>query len=136
MAFNFFQKKKDSRPDVHRGSKVKISDTKSDISLISKKEDLGTSSKKTAETPKNMTPHISEKSSNLIAENSYVFKIKKNLNKVIVKKAIENHYGIKVASVRILNTKPKKRMRGNIVGKKPGYKKAIAQLKEGYKIEF
>jgi ribosomal protein L23 len=38
--------------------------------------------------------------------------------------------------VRVLNTKYKKRVRGNIVGKKPGYKKAIVQLKEGYKIEF
>ena len=83
-----------------------------------------------------MIPHVSEKASYLIGKNYYVFKIEKNLNKISAKKGIESHYGVKVASVRILNAKSKKRTRGNIVGKKSGYKKAIVQLKEGHKIEL
>lgn len=141
MAFNFFQKK--NRSDSGRTSKVKLSEKlsavleskKSDVSLVSKKENLEPS-KKTVEAPKNMIPHISEKSSTLQGQNSYVFKVEKNVNKIMLKKAVENHYGVKVNMVRVLNTKPKKRIRGNIVGKKPGYKKAIVQLIEGQKIEF
>lgn len=135
MAFNFFQKKKDNRPDDHRGSKVKISDTKSSSISVQKKEDA-VSPKKTSSAPRGTTVHISEKASNLLSQNSYVFKVKKSFNKVMMKKTLEDHYGVKVALVRILNTKPKKRVRGNIVGKKSGYKKAIVQLKEGHKIEF
>lgn len=135
MAFNFFQKKKDNYPNGHRGSKVKISDIKSGSLSVQKKEGA-VSPKKTSSAPQGTMVHISEKASNLLSQNSYVFKIEKSFNKVIVKKTLEDHYGVKVALVRILNTKPKKRVRGNIVGKKSGYKKAIVQLKEGYKIEF
>ncbi|MEK7560233.1 MAG: 50S ribosomal protein L23 [Patescibacteria group bacterium] len=142
--FNFFQKKnKDNRPDGYRDSKEKIPEKssafsgskKSEISESKKTGDLAVS-KKTANSPQKMIFHISEKSSNLTSQNSHVFKVEKNLNKMIVKKIIESHYGVKVASVKILNLKPKKRMRGNIAGKKPGYKKAIVQLKEGSKIEI
>lgn len=134
MAFNFFQRKS-NRPDSNRNSKVKISDTKSDSVSIQKKGDA-LSPKKTSNAPQGTMVHISEKASNLLSQNSYVFKVEKSFNKVIVKKTLEDHYGVKVALVRILNTKPKKRVRGNIIGKKSGYKKAIAQLKEGHKIEF
>ena len=134
--FNFFQKKKkDNRPDSSRGSKVKVSDIKPDTSSISKKEE-DTETKKSANTPQNMIMHISEKSSDLGAKNSYVFKIEKNLNKPIVKKSVEKHYGVKVESVHILNTGEKKRIRGNTIGYKPGYKKAIVKLKEGHAINF
>lgn len=142
MPFNFFQKKKNNRPDVHWDSKEKIPEKspavfgkKSDVSLALKKESTESTSK-TSKAPQNMFPHVSEKSSYLLGQNSYVFKTEKNTNKIMLKKIVETHYGVKVKSVRILNAKSKKRMRGNIVGKKAGYKKAIVQLKDGHKIEF
>lgn len=134
MAFNFFQKNKNNRPDSSRVSKEKISEKSSGI-FGSKKDDVALP-QKAGGAPQGMIPHISEKSSNLSAKNFYVFKMKKNVNKIMLKKMVENHYGVKVETAKILNTKPKKRIRGNIVGKKPGYKKAIVQLKEGHKIEF
>jgi len=141
MPFNFFQRKKN--PDRDRGSKEAILEKspvisttkKPNVSLSLKKEDPE-SSKKTVNAPQNMTLHISEKSSDLQGKNSYVFKIKNNLNKITIKKTVESHYGVKVDFVRVLNTKSKKRIRGNIVGKKAGHKKAVVRLKEGYKIEF
>lgn len=80
-------------------------------------------------------PHISEKSSNSRGGFVYVFKSEKNANKISIKKAVADKYKVSVESVRILNTKPKERRRGNIVGQKPGYKKAIVQLKSGQEIK-
>jgi len=80
-------------------------------------------------------PHISEKSSNLRGSSVYVFKAEKNANKILIKKAVEEKYKVSVGSVRILNTKPKTRRRGNIVGQKSGYKKAIVTLKSGSEIK-
>lgn len=81
-------------------------------------------------------PHITEKATNLIKENKYVFKVFPNANKVNIKKAIERLYNVKVKSVRIINTIGKKRRFGRQEGWKPGFKKAIVNLKEGYKIEL
>lgn len=139
MPFNFFQKK--NRSDSGRTPKegVKKITPSSDFGKekkILKKEEIQDTSKKTNSVPEGMIPHVSEKSSDLQGINSYVFKIQKNLNKIMLKKEVEKHYGVKVDFVRIVNTKPKKRIRGNIIGKKAGYKKAVVRLKEGHKIEF
>lgn len=82
-----------------------------------------------------LKPHISEKATNLQGMFSYVFKVEKNANKIIVKKAVQDKYKVQVLSVRILNTKPKARRRGNIVGQKQGFKKAIVTLKKGNEIK-
>lgn len=137
--FNFFQKKNKNRSDSDRTSKVVKSDKKSAV-LGSKKselleKDINEGAKKTS-FPANMILHVSEKASNMVSQNSYVFKVDKSFNKMSAKKAVESHYGVKVASVHMLNAKSKKRIRGNIVGYKSGYKKAIMNLKEGFKIEL
>lgn len=80
-------------------------------------------------------PHVSEKASFLQGSFTYVFKTERNANKISIKKAVENKYKVSVKSVRILNTKPKERRRGNIVGQKQGYKKAIVTLKSGNEIK-
>lgn len=135
--FNFFQKKsKGNRPDSSdRTHKAKSQTVKPESFSVQKKEIIN-DEKKTTNSPANMIPHVSEKASDLIGKNSYVFKVDKNFNKMIVKRGVESHYGVKVASVHVLNTKPKKRVRGNIMGHKAGYKKAIVQLKDGFKIEL
>lgn len=81
-------------------------------------------------------PHVTEKATIKEEEGKYTFKIFKNANKIEVKKAIENIFNVKVANVRIINIPNKKRKRGRVSGWKNGYKKAIATLKKGYKIEI
>ncbi len=81
------------------------------------------------------TPHITEKATDLTKKNQYVFKIFPRANKVEIKKAVENLYGVDVISVRVINISPKKRRLGRISGWKSGYRKAIVRIKEGQKIE-
>lgn len=83
-----------------------------------------------------ISPHITEKASLLESENKYVFKVRKNANKIQVKRAVEAFYGVKVLSVRIVNIPPKKRRLGRIEGKKKGCKKAIVKIREGEKIQI
>ena len=80
--------------------------------------------------------HITEKAGDLMTLNKYTFRIFRNANKDMVRKAIEKLYGVKVKSVNVINV-PSKAMRlGRFEGTKGGYKKAIITLQEGYKIEL
>ncbi len=84
-----------------------------------------------------ISPVITEKSSNL-AENgkTYVFKVDKKANKIQIKQAIEEAFGVKVKSVNTLNTKPKDKRVGKYTGQTKTYKKAIIILADGYSIEM
>lgn len=81
-------------------------------------------------------PHISEKASLLSEKNQYVFRVLKQANKQEIKKSVEGMYGVKITSVRVTNSHPKKRRLGQIEGWKKGYKKAIVTVQEGQKIEL
>lgn len=81
-------------------------------------------------------PHITEKATDLTKENKYVFRVFPGANKVEVKKAVEDLYGISVLSVRIIRVPSKSRRLGRTMGRKKGYKKAIVKIKKGQKIEL
>ncbi len=81
------------------------------------------------------TPHITEKSTDLVGKNQYVFKVWPKANKIEIKKAIEDLYGVDVLDVKIIKVPPKRRRLGRISGWRKGYKKAIVKIKEGQKIE-
>jgi len=81
------------------------------------------------------TPHVTEKATDLTKKNQYLFKIWPGANKVEVKKAIKDLYGVDVLSVKIINVPSKRRRLGRISGWRKGYKKAIVRIKEGQKIE-
>lgn len=81
-------------------------------------------------------PHVTEKSSYAAKSRQYIFKICKNANKGLVKKAIEDIYNVTVKNVQIINIPSKIKRLGRTVGKKQGYKKAIVRLKEGESIEI
>jgi len=83
-----------------------------------------------------LAPIITEKSTRLMEKNQYQFKVKKDANKTLIKQAIEEIYGVKVEKVRTIKVPEKPRRLGRFFGKKPGYKKAIVTLKEGYSIEI
>lgn len=93
--------------------------------------------KKQNPTPKALvSPHITEKATNLNEENKYVFKIQPKANKIEVKNAIESFYGVDVIDVRIINIPRKKKKTGRATGWVKGYKKSIVKIKEGQKIEI
>lgn len=81
-------------------------------------------------------PHISEKATNLGQVNQYVFEVFPKSNKIEVKKAIENIYGVDVLRVNMIKIPGKTRRIGRTEGFKSGYKKAVVTIKEGQKIEI
>lgn len=83
-------------------------------------------------------PVITEKSTILKDENNQVvFKVAYQANKIEIKKAVEEAFGVQVEKVNVVNKKTwtKKRM-GRNIGKKIGYKKAYIRLAPGEKIEY
>ncbi|HAU07373.1 MAG TPA: 50S ribosomal protein L23 [Candidatus Yanofskybacteria bacterium] len=79
--------------------------------------------------------YISEKATNLVTMNQYVFVVGDKTNKVEVKKNIEKLFDVKVKDVRIINMPSKIRNVGRHSGIKSGFKKAIVVLKDGYSID-
>jgi large subunit ribosomal protein L23 len=57
-------------------------------------------------------------------------------NKIEIKKAVEELFGVTVESVKTYTTHGKIRSRGRFKGKRPDLKRAVVQLKEGDTIEF
>jgi len=82
-----------------------------------------------------ISPHVTEKATDLESQNQYVFKVFPRANKIEIRKAIEEVYGVKVVSVNIINVPRKPRKLGKTIGWKKGFKKAIVKIKEGQKIE-
>jgi len=80
--------------------------------------------------------HVTEKATILTESNQYIFRILPGSNKKEVKRVVEELYGVKVVSVRVITVKGRKRRLGKIKGWTKGYKKAIVRIKKGQKIEI
>lgn len=66
----------------------------------------------------------------------YVFAVRRNANKIQIKKAVEDVYKVKVQSVNTqINSGKLKRVRHQL-GKTPDWKKAVVTLKQGQKIDL
>ena len=76
-------------------------------------------------------PVVSEKSYHQITENRYTFRVHKDAHKTQVRQAVEELFEVKVISVNIVKMPPKPKRRGMIKGTRPGWKKAIVQIREG-----
>jgi large subunit ribosomal protein L23 len=83
-----------------------------------------------------LAPVVSEKSYSLIADRKYSFKVHKDAHKTQVRQAVEELFGVRVENVNISHVRPKPKRRGAIRGTKPGWKKAIVQVREGDTIEI
>ena len=83
-----------------------------------------------------LAPVITEKTANMEAEGKYAFKVATKANKTEIKQAIENNFKVKVVSVNIINSHPKKKRVGRYTGMTNKYKKAIVTLAEGNTISF
>jgi len=81
-------------------------------------------------------PHIAEKSTALQAKGVYVFKIGKKTNKVMVRQAVKEKYGVLPQKVNIINLPHKTVTFRGRKGTRSGFKKAVVYLKKGDKIEI
>lgn len=83
-------------------------------------------------------PIVTEKSTELKdAHNQVVFMVHSAANKIEVKRAVEQAFGVNVVNVNMAKQKPRLRKRfGRTMGTKPGYKKAFIRLAPGDKIEY
>jgi len=83
-----------------------------------------------------IAPVVSEKSYSLIEDNKYSFRVHPKAHKTQIRQAVEELFEVKVVSVNILKVKPKPKRRGWHRGQRPGWKKAIVELREGDRIEI
>jgi large subunit ribosomal protein L23 len=81
-------------------------------------------------------PVVSEKSYEQITQNKYTFKVHQDAHKTQVRQAVEQLFDVTVVSVNILKVQPKPKRRGLTRGIRPGWKKAVVQLKPGDSIEI
>ena len=83
-----------------------------------------------------LAPVVSEKSYSLIGDRKYTFKVHKNAHKTQVRQAVEELFDVHVVNVNIVKVQAKPKRRGLTKGIRPGWKKAIVQLREGDAIEI
>lgn len=81
-------------------------------------------------------PLITERTSDLMADNKYTFAVDRKANKLEIKDAVEKLFDVKVEHVNTMNVKPKKKRVGRHEGYTSGYKKAIVTLAQGNTIEL
>ena len=80
-------------------------------------------------------PIITEKSALLAEKAVYTFEVAKDANKVEIKKAIEEIFGVKVVAIRTVNVHKKAKRMSRYEGFKSAYKKAIVRLEPGQTIK-
>lgn len=86
-------------------------------------------------------PIVTEKMERLTSKvNQYGFIVDKKANKLQIKKAIEDLYGVTVDSVNTIRYAGKQKSRytkaGFLTGRTNSFKKALVTLKNGEKIDF
>ena len=86
-------------------------------------------------------PIVTEKMTGLSEKfNRYGFIVSKNANKIQIKKAVEDLYGVQVDTVNTMRYGGKVKSRntrsGVISGRTASYKKAIVTVAEGEQIDF
>jgi len=84
-----------------------------------------------------LAPHVSEKTT-MIADKhrQVVFKVLRDANKLEIKKAVEELFNVKVASVNTTLVKGKNKRFGRSLGRRQDFKKAYVSLKDGFDIDF
>ena len=83
-------------------------------------------------------PIITEQSTEHVDLKKYVFEVSVGANKIEIKRAVEEIFGVKVGKVTTLNMDGKKKRTGRYPeGRRPAWKKAVVKLTDDSKtIEF
>ena len=83
-----------------------------------------------------LAPCVSEKSTGVRANRQYVFRVRVEATKPEIARAINLLFAVDVDVVRVSNVKGKKRVFGNIRGRRKDWKKAYVTVKEGQVIDL
>ena len=83
-----------------------------------------------------LAPVVSEKSYSLIEDRKYSFRVHPDAHKTQIRQAVEELFEVHVEDVNVSYVRPKPKRRGLTRGTKPGWKKAIVQLREGETIDI
>ncbi|MBU4369754.1 50S ribosomal protein L23 [Patescibacteria group bacterium] len=83
-----------------------------------------------------LRPIITEKATDQEVKGCYIFEVNSKANKISIKKAIEQIYGVKPLRVNIIRVRGKKVRYGRSTGKTKAWKKALVFLKKGDKLQF
>jgi large subunit ribosomal protein L23 len=83
-----------------------------------------------------LAPVVSEKSYSLIEDRKYSFRVHPDAHKTQIRHAVEELFNVRVQRVNVVQMQSKPKRRGLTRGKRPGWKKAIVQLREGESIEI
>ena len=83
-----------------------------------------------------LAPVVTEKAYAGVETNKYVFRVHPDAHKTQIRQAVEELFEVKVERVNISMVQAKPKRRGMHRGTKPGWKKAIVQLRQGDSIEI
>ncbi len=83
-----------------------------------------------------LRPILTEKNTRLMEENQYTFEVARRANKVQIREAVEQAFGVTVLKVRTVIVPAKPRRRGRTVGRSSVWKKAVVTLAPGDRIDI
>ena len=134
----FSKKTKDDKKDVAKKADVKVKATlKKEVKKAETKKVVKKSSKKSGEAYRFLIrPIISEKATVGAADGKYTFEVSMDANKVAIKKAIEEVYGVVPTDINIMNKRGKKVRSGRKYGRTKRIKKAVVTLRKGDSIKL
>ena len=83
-----------------------------------------------------LKPIVSEKSYEASTHGTYTFKVHPNSHKTQIRQAVEELFDVKVERVNVISVRAKPKRRGLHKGTRPGWRKAVVQLRAGDTIEI
>jgi large subunit ribosomal protein L23 len=83
-----------------------------------------------------LAPIVSEKSYEASTRGTYTFKVHPDAHKTQIRQAVEQLFEVKVQRVNVIKVAAKPKRRGMFRGSRPGWKKAVVQLRAGDTIEI
>ncbi|MBI2861807.1 MAG: 50S ribosomal protein L23 [Chloroflexi bacterium] len=83
-----------------------------------------------------LRPIVTEKSTRLTEAGWYTFEVRREANKIEIRKAVEKVFKVDVVKVNTMNISGKIRRRGQSQGRTRSWKKAMVALASGQRIEL
>jgi large subunit ribosomal protein L23 len=83
-----------------------------------------------------LAPIVSEKSYEASTRGTYTFRVHPDAHKTQIRQAVEQLFDVKVERVNVIKVAAKPKRRGLHRGTRPGWKKAVVQLRAGDTIEI
>ncbi len=83
-----------------------------------------------------LAPIVSEKSYEASTRGTYTFRVHPDAHKTQIRQAVEQLFDVKVQRVNVIKVAAKPKRRGLFRGTRPGWKKAVVQLRAADTIEI